>query len=82
MSNQKRRRRGVERIKELRMSKKQSCAQWKIHLESVYRRDREERLKQAYQIIVPETLLNCEPSQKELSGDGERKNRSVRQSIQ
>ncbi len=64
------------------MSKKQSCKQWNIHLESVYRRDREERLKQAYQIIVPETLRNCEPPQEELSSHGERKNRSIRQSIQ
>jgi len=64
------------------MSKKESCAKWNIHLESVYRRDRDERLRQVYEIIAPEKLRNCEPPQEEFSSHGERKNRYIHQSIQ
>ena len=64
------------------MSKQPSDGQWNIHLESVYRRDREERVRQAFEIVAPETLRNCEPPQEELVRHGKRKNRFIRESIQ
>ena len=64
------------------MSKKRSYRQWKINVESVYRSDREERLKQAYAIVHPETLCNSNPLREEKLSHGKVKNRPLRQSVQ
>ncbi len=55
---------------------------WKIHLERVYRMDREERLRQAYEIVVPETVMNVTVHKEEESAHGNEKNRPVCESIQ
>jgi hypothetical protein len=57
-------------------------ATWKIHLEYVYRMDREERLKQAYELVVPETIFNlCLDKEEEVTNE-KPKNRAVCESVQ
>jgi hypothetical protein len=55
---------------------------WKIHLEYVYRMDREERLKQAYELAVPDPNFNVELGAEEESSNENPKNRSVCKSIE
>jgi hypothetical protein len=55
---------------------------WKIHLEYVYRMDREERVKQAYELVVPETMFNVTLDKEEECNDEKSKNRSVCEGIQ
>ena len=55
---------------------------WKIHLEYVYRMDREERVKQAYELVVAETMFNVRVDNKEEFTNEKSKNRAVCEGIQ
>jgi hypothetical protein len=55
---------------------------WKIHLEYVYRMDREERLKQAYGLVVPDTNFNLREDQKQEVSNEQPKNGSVCESVE
>ena len=55
---------------------------WKIYVERVYRMDREERLRQAYEIVVPETVMNGTVHKEEEAAHGKAKNCPVCESIQ
>jgi hypothetical protein len=55
---------------------------WKIELEYVYRMDREERLKQAYELVVPETMFTVNIDKEEEASHETPKNCSVCESVQ
>ena len=54
---------------------------WKIYVERVYRMDREERLRQAYELVVPDTVINVPLHGEEEFADGNNKDRPVCESI-
>ena len=55
---------------------------WKIQLECVYRRDRQERLKQAYALVVGESMEITQLCKREEPSHGKNKLSSLCQSIQ
>jgi hypothetical protein len=55
---------------------------WKIYLEYVYRMDREERLKQAYELVVPDPSFTVGLETEEEPINEKTKNRSVCESIE
>ena len=55
---------------------------WKIHLENVYRIDREERLRHAYEIVVPENVIPVRVKQEGEAIYEEEKHRPVCKSLQ
>ena len=54
---------------------------WKIQLECVYRRDRQERLKQAYALVVCEPTGTIQSCKMEESNHGNHKHSPLRQGI-
>lgn len=48
----------------------------------MYRMDREGRLRQAYEIVVPETVMNLTERKKEESAHGNEEERPVCESVQ
>jgi hypothetical protein len=44
------------------MGKKKSPHQWTVHLESVYRRDRDERIAKVFALVLP--IITSKPSPK------------------
>ena len=55
---------------------------WKIQLECVYRRDREERLKQAYALVVCESIGIIQSCKKEEPSHEKNKHSPLRKGIQ
>lgn len=45
--------------------KKPSPRQWTVHLESVYRRDRDERISRAYELALPVITTTTRKTQEE-----------------
>ena len=55
---------------------------WKINLECVYRRDRQERLQQIFAVVVHESLVNLEPCKEEEPNHENNKCSTLCQSLQ
>jgi hypothetical protein len=55
---------------------------WKIQVECVYRMDREERLRQAYEIVVPDPIFNVTRHEEEEFAHEKRKDCPICESIQ
>lgn len=63
------------------MNKKLPPKRWKVQIESVYKMDREERIKQACEIILPEVHTNPDLSVMEGNNHATQKNSPIRKSF-